>query len=64
MIRLTGGGWDNNDNPCAVGGTPSKAPVLLPPIPPPESDWKAFDKSICSTLAVETWTSAFPFITA
>ena len=30
MIRLTGGGWDNNDNPCAVGGTPSMAAVLRP----------------------------------
>ena len=37
MIRLTAGGWDNSDNPCAVGGTPSMAPVLRPSMcsPPP-----------------------------
>ena len=28
------------------------------------SPWKAVERSSCSTLAVETWTSAFPFITA
>jgi len=43
------------DSPCAVGGTPSIAPVLLPPM-----SVKAVDTFICSMLPVETCISAFP----
>ena len=55
-ILFTGGGVEIKDNPCAVGGTPSRAVVLLPPDPE-----KAVDRSNCSMLPVETCIRAFPF---
>src|SRR5512145_3222040 len=57
-IFFTGGGGDRIERPCAIGGTPSIAtlrrpPALLAPV-------KAVARSICSTLAVDTWISALP----